>query len=483
MGLLRGMGMIRKHEVRTLVAICMALLVVLAAAIFRGSSDPTSSSTPSGHGAVAMEGVDVVITGQAERISTGYAVPINVTNNRDEPISVKDMSVIVTLTDIRKLNATCHGPDSVAPGQTEKYLVVIDELRDVDIFVIDLVKGDQYLRAVMPIISPLLTLPDVPSIVPDNDTPSTGQDDSLNAGHGSNGPSKDEPVVIASLNEELPLRPAYYDGNPPFFGVPVTGQVLAHVSKAGDATYIGVYVYLPDLTMDQVSIGASYAGGPRVPVQLVGDGASGCYGLLVDDPSSTGTNWTWHYGGSYHNITLTVTTYELGTHELRLYALDAETGERISEVEVTSYTVYGSGGQSSHLRMFDTQMSSDVADPFVPGMVYNITFKDTCRYDEYHGTVRSVFKCPYAVNVWLVDDNGSETLLTPNSLGEYMITWTLEGKSHDLQVRVQLGEEGGSYPLSSGQYWLEDASTGVVLSLVGDDGVTGKTFSVRGPAS
>lgn len=477
------MGTIRKHEVRILVATSFALIVVLAAAIVHGSPDPTPSLTPSTHDAVAMEGVEVVITGQAERTSSGYAVPMKITNERDEAISIKDMRIIVTLTDLRSLNATCHGPDLVVPGDTEQFLVLIDDVSDIEIFVIDLVQGDYFLRAVMPVIPPSVVLPDVPRVVtPGNGASTPTQNDTQAT--GPKGTGKKEPTVVAHLNEELPLRPAYYDGNPPFFGAPVSGQILAGVSGGGDPTDIGIYVYLPGLKADQVSIGASFAGGIRVPVQLVSDGASGCYGLLIDDPSMTGNNWTWHYSGDgqrYHNISLTVTTYSLGTHEMRIYAYDAGTGARISEVEVTSYTVYGSGGESSRLRMFDTEMASDISDPFAPGATYNITFTDTCRYDEYHGTVRSVFKCPYAANVWLVGDDGNETPLAPNSYGEYVITWTLEGKAHDLHLRVQLGEEGGSYPLSTGHYWLEDVPTGMVLSQVGSDGATGTTFSVRGP--
>jgi hypothetical protein len=478
------MGTIRKHEVRILVAICFVMFVVLAAAIVYGPPGPASSSIPRTQDAVAMEGVDAVITGQAERTSTGYAVPMSVTNHRDKAISMKDMRIIVTLTDIRSLNATCHGPDSVAPGETKQFLVLVDGIAGSEIFVIDLVQGNHYIRVVMPVVPPTLSLPDVPQVtVPDDDTSAPSQNGTQPSDPDDQDSGKDEPKVALSLNNDLPLRSAYYEGNPPFFGAPVSGQVIAHITN-GDASDIGIYVYLPDLTIDQVKIGALSSGGTRIPVQLTSDGTSGCYGLLIDGSSPTGSNYTWHYdgiGSAYHNISLTVTTYELGTHEMRIYAYDAGTGARVSEVEVTDYTVYGSGGGDSSLRMFDTEMSSDIADPFVPGAIYNVTFTDNCRYDEYRGTVRSVFKCPYAMSVWSIGMDGSETLLTPNSYGEYVVTWEMDGPVHDLRLRVQLGEEGGSYPLASGQYWLEDSSTGMVLSPVSSEGATGTVFTVRGP--
>jgi hypothetical protein len=333
------------------------------------------------------------------------------------------------------------------------------------------------------VVSPVLVLPDVPQVdVPDDDeqTPTDPPDET--PGSEPQDPVKTEPVIVTSLDDGLPLRPAYYEGDPPVFGEPVSGRVITQAVQDGDATDIAVYVHLTDLSPGQASIYASYAGGAPVAVQLIGDGGSGCYGLLIDDPSMAGSNWTWHYGGSgsaYHNISIAVTTYDLGTHELRLYAYDAATGVRISEVEVTRYTVYGSGGGSG---LFDTELTSDIEDPFVPGAVYNLTFVDSCRCDGYSGSVRSVFKCPYAVNVWLVGGDGEETLLTPSSLGEYLITWTFDGSApHEIRLRVQLGEAGGSYPASIGQYWLEDVSTGMVLSPISGEGVEGTTFSVRGP--
>lgn len=454
---------------------------MLAAAIVHGPPGPASSSVPRTQDAAAIDGVRVVVTGQAERTSTGYAVPVNVTNERDEAISIKDMRIIVTLADLTQVNGTCRGPDSVAPGATERFLITVDGPENIEIFVIDMLRGTHYLRAVMPAMPQVLPLPDVPQVIlPDDDgTPIQPPGDTIDP----QPPVKMEPAVAVSLSDDLPLRPDYYEGDPPFFGEPVSGLVVSRVSAEGDATDIAVYIHFPDLSTDKVSVSASRPNGTAVPVQLVSDSASGCYGLLVDDTSAAGRNWTWHYDGAglvYHNVSIAVTTYELGFHELRLYAHDAGNGARISEVEVTSYTVYGSGGAPGGPGMFETEMTTGLADPFVPGAVYNITFTDVCRYDKFQGTVRSVLKCPYATSVWLVSD-GNETLIAPNSQGEYIITWPSGSGPHDLHLRVQLGEEGGNYSLSTAQYWLEDASTGMILSPVNGDGVAGTTFQVRGP--
>ncbi|MDW5564132.1 MAG: hypothetical protein SA339_13015 [Methanomassiliicoccus sp.] len=478
------MGTIRKHEVRILVAIGMGLFAVLAAAIVYGAPNATSSTTSRTHDAMALDGVTVTITGQPERTATGYAVPIDVTNHREEAISIKDMNIVVTLTDISTINATCHGPDFVVPGGTESFLIIIDDPGHIEIFVIDLIQGDTYLRAVMPIPGPYLELPDVPQVtVPDDAATPTPSPNGTSA-PDTQAVGKEEPVVFTALSDQFPLRPSYYGRNPPSFGEPATGQLITQVTKGGGATDIGVYLYLPDLSSDVVKVNASFAGGSPVSVQLVSDGASGCYGLLNDGSSPAGSNWTWHYGGSgspYHNITLTISTFALGTHELHTYALDAGSGVHISEVAASSYSVYGSGGASSTLWMFDTEMVSDMTDPFVPGTVYNLTFKDACRYDEYRGEVRSVFKCPDAISVWSVGGDGNGTLLIPNSLGEYIVPWTYNGTAHEVHLRVQMGAPGGNYPLATGQYWLEDASTGMVLSPVDGSGAIGTVFAVRGP--
>lgn len=288
-------------------------------------------------------------------------------------------------------------------------------------------------------------------------------------------PARVEPVVSLSLDGSLPLRPAYFEGDPPLYGQAASGGIIAQVIQPGDSTDVAVYIHLPDLAPDQVSVAASYAGGAVIPVLLAADD-SGCFGLLADEAS--GSNCTWHYDGSgaeYHNISITVTTYALGTHELRLYAYDAGTGGRISNIEDSGFTVYGSAGASG---MFETAMSTDLEEPFTPGAVYNVTFTDSCRYDQYRGSVRSVFTCPYAASVWLVAD-GAETLLEPNGLGEYTFTWAYDGTAHEAHLRVQMALDG-DHPLATGQYWLEDASTGMVLSPA-SDGAQGTTFAVRGP--
>ncbi|MBI0584698.1 MAG: hypothetical protein ISF22_10815 [Methanomassiliicoccus sp.] len=479
--------MIRKHEVRILVAISVALSVVIAVVAMFGPYAPSTGSTPQLQDAMAMGNVKVVVTGPAERTAGGHAIPINVTNERDGPISVTDMVITVILTDITRLSATCVGPDSIAPGATERFRVLVDEPGDIEVFVIDLVKGDHYLRCVMPTWPAALPLPDVPKVIVPDDPPAPPSEPEVNEPPEDDTtpdpqPEKVEPVVCTLLSSDLPLRPAYYEASPPVYGEAAAGRVDTWVEEHGDPTRIAVYIHMAGLSPDQVGVAASYGGGVMVPAALVSDGAGGCRGLLIDAPAAGGSNWTWAYDGAggHHNISLSVTTHVLGTHEVRFYAYDADTGKAISEVESTSYTVYGNGGVYGTARMFDTVMSSDLADPFIPGSVYNLTFEDTCRYDSYRGTVRSVFTCPYAVSVWVVND-GEETLLTPDGSGEYVVSWQHEaGTTHQLHLRVQLGEADGTYPPAVGRYWLEDAATGMIVSAM-DGAGAGMTFTVRGP--
>lgn len=487
------MGTIRKHEVRVLVVSSLVLLIVLSAAMVYGTPETRTSSAPLTNDAVAMDGVDVVITGLAVRTATGYEVPMNVTNHRGSSISIKDMRAFVTLTTMARINASCRGPDAVAPGSTGSFLVVFEELDDIEIFVIDLVRGEHYLRAIMPIASQGQHLPDPPKVEeapeeplpgPKEETPLPGPKEETPTPEPPTPdpevPVRAEPVVSLRIDETLPLRPAYFDGGPPLFGEPVPGKVIAKVTRAGDAADIAVFVQFPDLVPGQVIVQASFESGPSITVPLISDGAAGCYGVLVDEPARAGGNWTWHYDGVsiYHNVTLSVTTFKLGMHGMRLYAHDAGSGARISDVAATSYSIYGSTGAYG---MFDTVMATDIEDPFVPGKIYNISFADSCRYDQYRGEVRSVLKCPHASSVWLIGTDGSETLLTANSLGEYIVVWTHDGRPHEVHVRVQLGEDNGAYQPADGHYWLEDVSTGMALSPEPSGSIGGTIFTVRGP--
>ena len=139
----------------------------------------------------------------------------------------------------------------------------------------------------------------------------------------------------------------------------ITGRLdqgRARLDQEGDG-FVAVpvsMVYFAGLSNDSVYVNASYGGGEPQWVNLYGDGLLGCYGLLMTDPSNIigDMAWTWRYasdGARYYNITLSVTTYSLGTHEVRFYAYDQETGRKISDVEVTNYAVLGTGGRFNDL--------------------------------------------------------------------------------------------------------------------------------------
>jgi PKD repeat protein len=157
------MGLIRKHEIRIWIAASVTMIALLAIVATSVPHDQGDTG-PHLQSAVAMDGVVIEATGPANRTSTGYEVPVNVTNHRSEAIDIKAMDIVVTTTDASKLNGKAIGPDSVAPEQTEQFLIAIDTPSEVEVFVIDLVQDGQFLRCIMPALS-TVPLPEVPQVV------------------------------------------------------------------------------------------------------------------------------------------------------------------------------------------------------------------------------------------------------------------------------------------------------------------------------
>ena len=172
------MGLIKKHEIRIWIAASVtmiAILAIVATSVPRDQGD----AGPQLQSAVVMDGVVIEATGPANRTSTGYEVPVNVTNHRSEAVDIKAMEIVVTTTDASKLNGQAIGPDSVGPEQTEQFVIVIDTPNEVEIFVIDLVQDGQFLRCIMPSLT-TVPLPEVPQVVVPVD-PTTNDTDPVNA--------------------------------------------------------------------------------------------------------------------------------------------------------------------------------------------------------------------------------------------------------------------------------------------------------------
>lgn len=165
------MGLIKKHEVRIWIAASVTMIAVLA--IMATSTPWNASSNPVKlENAMAIEGVEMTVAGAVNRTTSGYEVPVNITNHRDKAIDIKAMDVVVTLTNITKMNATSVGPDYVGPNRTEAFTIIITTTDNIEIFVIDLIDGDQYIRCIMPdMIS--VTPPDVPQVPTDPDNNNT----------------------------------------------------------------------------------------------------------------------------------------------------------------------------------------------------------------------------------------------------------------------------------------------------------------------
>lgn len=286
-------------------------------------------------------------------------------------------------------------------------------------------------------------------------------------------PLKDEPLVTTSWSASYPF--GGYVGHPaPVYGDPTKGMLYTGVAEQADATRIGIMVYFVGLSSDEVYVNATTPSGQPLWINLYNDGRGGCYGLLMEDPSTIddGVSWTWMYSGSatteQHDISITATFYKLGSFLVRTCAYDQETGQMISDIQTFDFTVVGSGGKYYDLAyMFDNGLSGPYN--FVPGEMYDIYLTDTSRIARYEGMVRSVLSCPYVQNMWMVNGDGSLTLMEKDANGKYSWTWYHSGgiSSHSTHLLVQLGEAGGGpYPYSSGDYYTVDDQTNILMSHV-----------------
>jgi len=458
-----------RKEIWVLAAVTAACLVIAAAVLASGVLRPDDANGHNGSDDLAlMTNMRVEATGPPNLTAYGLLViPVNVTNLMDRAVDFRSMNFTLRLANGSEVPATCNGPDSVAPLTTEEFIIIASADEMLDVKAVHLVSGSEYLNV----------------LVPPGDKNPNGQNG------GSDGTSKDEPSVQTSLEAGRPFGP---DPSPPYmltYGVPVEGTLDTWVEGPADDARIGIMVYFAGLSNDSVYVNASYGGGEPQWVNLYGDGLLGCYGLLMTDPSNIigDMAWTWRYasdGARYYNITLSVTTYSLGTHEVRFYAYDQETGRKISDVEVTNYAVLGTGGRFNDLNyMFDTAVESDMSGTFVPGATYHFNITDACRFPQYSGEVRSVLYFPYAKSVAIVNDDGSTTSLSGVS-DTYTFTWSYagDGVSHTVHLIVQIGETGAApstYLVTSAMCHLEDVRSGQVMSHVGPDGHPGVRIELR----
>jgi hypothetical protein len=448
-------------------AVVAAICLVTAAAILASGVLDNDDHDPDGSdGMVLMTGIRVEATGPPNLTAYGLLViPVNVTNLMDRAVDFRSMNITLRLADGSEVPATCNGPESVAPLATEQFLIIVSSEEMLDISAVHIVNGFEYLNL----------------LVPAGNDPSNDDD--------PDDTEKNEPFVRTSLEDGRPFGPDPFPPDQLTYGMPVEGTLDTWVEEKADAARIGIIVYFVGLSNDTVFVNASYGGGEPQWVNLYGDGLLGCYGMLMTDPSNVVGEkaWTWTYdssGAEYYNITLSVTTYSLGTHEMRISAYDQDTGEKISGVEVTNYTVLGTGGQYNDLNyMLDSAADTDMMGAFAPGGTYSFNITDTCRFPQYHGEVRSVLYFPYAESVSIVNGDGTEAPLTGDNYA-YNFTWECSGggEGHTTHLLVRIGAAGvppSEYPNTYAIYHLEDVETGQVMSHVGPDGHPGIRIELK----
>ncbi len=288
---------------------------------------------------------------------------------------------------------------------------------------------------------------------------------------------KDEPFVNIELDTTLPFTPYIGHYATPSFGDPTLGRINTWVERQADAAHIGVTVQFVGLSNNEVYVNATAPDGRTVQVNLNND-ATGCHGLLMDDPTTTNKKmgWTWMYTGrcvpEYHNITITVTVYKLGAFQFKTYACDQDTGQKISETRTYDMKVYGSGGKyHDQPYMFD-HVVVGTSYGFTPGGVYHFNFTDTSRTARYEGMVRSTLTASsYFEKVWMVNDDGTLTELERSGDSSYnsYYSWNWYHcpgiSSHTAHLMIQLGVEGGGpYHYSSADYYVVDEATGLCMS-------------------
>lgn len=444
-----------RREVWAISAVIAACLVAAAGIML---NDPLRPAPGAGEEQepTYMSGILAEAIGPPNLTTYGLLViPVNVTNNMDKGIDFRSMNFTLRLADGSEMAALCNGPRSVAPMAVEQFLIIVSSDRMLNITAVHVENGREYLNFQVP---PVSKAPD-----------------------GNGGTVKDRPSVRTSLRPELPFGPRPSEPYLATYGVPAEGALDTWVEERADDTRIGIMVYVVGLSNEEVYINASFGGGEPQWTNLYNDGKNGCFGMFITDQANIegDKGWTWMYvssdGPAYYNITLSVTTYALGTHEVRFYAYDQDTGERISATEITNYTVLGTDGRPDGVNhMFDS-----IADPreaaYVPGGIYHFNLTDTCRFAQYGGVVRSKLTFPYAANVWTVNGDGTETELAKGGDGTYDHAWVCEHGAvpHTIHVKVRI--EAAGTPESDHRpavafYQLVDERTGQPMSQAGSDG-------------
>jgi hypothetical protein len=333
--------MIKRGLWMAVVAI-IAILTVVAVVVASGIFTPKVGEATTPQIGQLMDGVKVVATGPANMTSLGYmVVPINVTNDGKTVLDLKGVNFTVTLADGSKVVAYSLGPGSVSPGETKQLLVAVNTQTTLDIKIINIVRGDQYVNCVVPAAS--VNAPPKPTTKSvDSTTPPT-----------TNPPSTTPAPTVIPAPTTTPAPAPEKEGEPSLwmeyetawgddsvqYGMPwpYSNTFTVQTNEYGPGQPSGVYHITNIIHISGVAPRSGVTGPQEGSVEirtyppgqvsrlvnLYDDGSGGCYGLLVGDWSTWTTTWDYEHGKTIQNSqTFSINITAFGSHTIDIYAID-----------------------------------------------------------------------------------------------------------------------------------------------------------------
>lgn len=432
----------------------IAVLTVVAVVAASGVFTPKLGQAVTPQTVQQIDGVQIAATGPANLTSLGYMViPVNVTNSGKTVFDVKGVNFTVTLVDGAKVAAYPLGPNNVVPGETKQLLVAVNTVTALDIKIINIVQGDQYVNCVVPaqgappstspatIMTPQTTPTTTPTTTP-APTPTTSpalKPTPIPAPTPTPAPApevKGEPRLWMEYTTS-------WTGDSVQYGMPwpYANQFTVQTNEYGPDQPDGVYHITNMIHISDVKPRSGVTGSPEGSVEirtyppgqvsrlvnLYDDGSGGCYGILVGDRSTWTTTWDYEHGKVVQNsLTFSINITAFGSHTIDIYAIDDHGNGDYSEV-------------SNHLtRTFITKADSLVKTQIsAPNNAYTkgvpVSFQVTSQRGTYesdiHGPLDYAYTGTVDTRLYVEGTVSSVTINGQQVIGQ-AVTFTMWGTNY-----------------------------------------------------
>ncbi len=429
----------------------IAIITIVAAVAASGVFSTKAGQAVTTQTVQQIDGVQIAATGPANLTSLGYMiVPVNVTNSGKTVFDVKGVNFTVTLADGSKVAAYPMGPNNVVPGETKQMLVAVNTVTVLDIKIINIVQGDQYINCVVPAkdalpsTSPLTTTPQTTTPAP---TTSTPKPTPIPAPTPTPAPA---PVVEGEPTLWMEYTTSW-TGDSVQYGMPWYGanQFTVQTNEYGPDQPDGLYHITNIIHISDVKPRSGVTGPQEGSVEirtypadqvsrlvnLYDDGSGGCYGILVGDWSTWTTTWDYEHGKLVQNTqTFSINITAFGSHTIDIYAIDDHGNGEYSEVSnhlTRTFTTKAANVVSTHLGAqsgyLDTRYTINTP----------LSFQVTSQRGTYQTTIHGDYPYVYTGNVnvrmFVEGTVGAVTVNGKNVTGQ-AATFAMWGTSYQGQI-------------------------------------------------